>query len=98
MPKGVKHSIKNVGHEQVEMNVKYVPCADTHRLFEAFAAFDEKNPGKTINMIKALYVCIHLNLKDFSTPQPAFIGAILKRVVLIMGRLGGWEKYAGQFK
>lgn len=63
---------------------------------EAFAAFDEKNPGKMMNMIKALYVCMHLNLKEFSAPQPAFIGSILKRVVLIIGKLG--RKDAGQFK
>lgn len=98
VPKGVKHAIKNAGHEQVEMNVTYVPCADTHRMFEAFAAFDEKDPGKMMNMIKAVYICMALNVKEFSAPQPAFIGSVLKGLVLVMGKFGGWKKYVSQFK
>lgn len=98
VPRGVKHSIKNAGSEQVEMNVKYVPCADTHRLFEVVAAFDEKDPGKVMNMFKAFYICHKLKVKEFSAPQPAFVGSILKSIVFVMGRLNGWDKHIEQFR
>ena len=98
VPKGTTHAISNKGKEEVEMTVKYMPCADTHRLFEILAAFNAEKPATMMTMMKTFYVMHQLKLKPFSTPQPAFANSIMVNVVSLMGKLSGWDKLVKQFQ
>lgn len=98
VPKGTIHSIKNAGNDQVALAVKYEPCADTHRMFEIIATFDEKKPGSIINMLKYFYISPRLGLKSFSTPQPAAINSVINGIATIIGKVSGWDKLVKQFK
>ena len=98
IPKGTGHSIANAGREEVEMTVKYMPCADTHRMFEILAILNESKPGSMINMMKYFYLVPRLGLKEFSAPRPAFVTGIMNGMVTVMGTLSGWDKLINQFR
>lgn len=98
VPKGITHSIKNPGNGQIGLNVTYSPCADVHRMFQIVSALDETNPGSVMNMVKFFYISPRLGLKEFSTPQPAFIMTIMSGIVTVMGKLSGWDKLVNQFR
>ena len=98
VPKGIEHSISNAGTEEVEMTVKYLPCADVHRFFEIITTFDELNPGSMSSLFKAFYIGERIGLKDFSTPKSAVVTGIIKGIVTITGKVSGWDKLIPQFK
>jgi len=98
VPKGTPHSIKNPVKGQIGLTVKYSPCSDTHRLFEMIATFDETNPGKVMNMLKAFYVGSRIGLKPFSTPHPAVASSIINFIVTVTGKVSGWDKLVTKFK
>jgi mannose-6-phosphate isomerase-like protein (cupin superfamily) len=92
VPKGVKHSIANVGIEQVEMNVKYMPCSDTHRFFEIVASLDEIKPATPKTLMQSLYIADKMQLKQFSHPQPMLANNIIMSMLKIVGKVSGWDK------
>lgn len=98
VPKGTKHSIANKGQEQVEMIVKYVPCADTHRLFQILTTLGETKPVTMKTMMQAFYITKQLKLKPFSTPQPAIVNSIIVSIITFIGKLSGWDKLVSKFK
>lgn len=97
VPKGVTHAIKNAGTEQVKMLVTYSPCLDTHRMFEIITALDEEKPGSVVNMMKYFYLAPRLGMKEFSSPSPVFIANVLSAIVLVIGKLSGWDKLVARF-
>lgn len=54
VPKGAVHSVKNVFDGQSAALVTFSPSADTGKLFEIVDSLDQTNPGKVMNMIKAV--------------------------------------------
>jgi mannose-6-phosphate isomerase-like protein (cupin superfamily) len=97
--KGVPHSIRNMGEGIAELNVTYIPCADTHRLFEMLVTLDETRPFTVRNLLKAAYLTPKLKLREFSTPAaPAFVGALIKGIINTMGKWNGWDKHLTQFR
>lgn len=97
VPKGTPHSVANPIKEQVEVTVKYSPCADTHRMFQIIATLDETNPGSFINMMKYFYLVPRLGLKEFSMIRPAFVMRIMNGIVTVMGKLSGWDRLVQKF-
>ena len=98
VPKGVRHSIRNISNEAVELKVTYKPCADTHRLFEMLVTMDDSRPFTAANLFKVFYITPRLGLREFSTPAaPPFVMALLNGIVTGLGKLNGWDKWVEQF-
>lgn len=97
VPKGIKHSISNAGKEQVEMNVKYMPCSDTHRFFEIISALDSIKPATMKTLMQSLYIADKLKLKQFSHPQPMVANNIIMFMLKVVGKLSGWDKLVNKF-
>lgn len=98
VPKGTIHSVSNAVKAQAGMTVKYMPCADTHRMFQILESLDQENPGSTLNMVKYFYLVPRLGLKEFSTISPVFVMKIMNGLATIMGKLAGWDRLISRFK
>ncbi len=98
VPKGIPHALTNAGKENVNVTVKYSPCADTHRMFEIIALLDVSNKGSAVNMMKYFYIAPRLGLKEFSNASPAFIMSIFNVIITVTGSILGWKKLVDKFK
>jgi len=96
--KNIPHAITNDSKDEIEVKVKYSPCADIHRMFTIMATLNKSNPGSSVNIMKYFYLVPRLGLKSFSTPQPKFVFSILTLIVTITGKLSGWDKLIDKFK
>lgn len=91
VPKQMPHSI-STGESEVEMTVTFVPCADTHHLFQILATV-EPTYAVTINtMGKALYVMLQMKLRQFSNPHPAIANSVINAIIILYGKISGWDK------
>ena len=95
--RGATHFVKNILDGQSAAHVTFSPSADTGRLFEIVNSLDEENPGKMMNMIKAVYITHKLGLREFSTPQPAWVRNMLMSIVKMMAGFSNWNKLAEKF-
>lgn len=98
VPKGTTHAVTNAFKGPSTLEVKYVPCADTHRMFEILATLDTKNTGSEINMMKYFYLSPRLGLKEFSSVRPAILMSLMKAVATVMGKVSGWDSLIAKFK
>ena len=98
VPKGCTHSVKNVFDGQSAAHVTFSPSADTGKLFEIVYSLDESNPGKVMNMIKAIYITHKLGLREFSTPQPEWVAKMLMSIVKMMAGFSQWNKLVEKYR
>lgn len=92
------HSAKNVFDGQSAALVTFSPSADTGKLFEIVDSLDQTNPGKVMNMIKAVYITHKLGLREFSTPQPEWVAKMLWAIVKAIASLSNWNKLVEKFR
>ncbi len=97
VPKLTPHTQANAGNETAELQVSFLPCADTHHLFQMLAFAEPAKPVSTITMMKAMYVMDQLKLKQFSHPHPAFANSLILGIVNAMGKLSGWNKLVASY-
>jgi mannose-6-phosphate isomerase-like protein (cupin superfamily) len=96
VPKLTPHSF-SVGKNEAEMIVTFVPCADTHHLFQILAVVEPTEPITVKTMSKALYVMLQMNLRQFSNPHPAIANSIINAIIIFTGKVWGWDKLINKY-
>jgi mannose-6-phosphate isomerase-like protein (cupin superfamily) len=97
VPKKTVHGISNRSKENIKCNVSYQPAHDQGKVFEIVYYFMKQKPGSKPNMLKAFYVFVKMNYKEFSSPDEnsvamkAFFGVMYGTIKLI-GDVAGWRK------
>jgi hypothetical protein len=80
--------------------VSYTPNADVHKMFTAWATFNDEGDSLFVGIMKWLYLQDKLNWKKFSEPAPAIgrgIFNVLTLFALLAGKLCRWDKYLVKF-
>lgn len=95
------HSIANKSGARIALRAKYTPCADTHKMFMAWAFFADEGNGTFAGMLKWWYVQEKLGWKKFSEPADGMgrmVFDILGGLAMLSGALFGWKKYLQSFE
>lgn len=100
VPRMTPHGITNKSGSRIALRARYTPCADTHKMFMAWAFFADEGNGLFAGMLKWWYVQEKLGWKKFSEPADAMgrlIFSILGAWAMLCGALFGWKKYLQSF-
>lgn len=98
--KGMLHSIANKTKEQIGLRVRYTPCADTEKFFQALNYFSSDGEVSMSAMLKVFYVQEKLGWKKFSEAADAggtVMFGMLKILANVFGLIFGWSKYLRNF-
>lgn len=101
VPKMVPHGINNKTNGQIALRVRYTPCVDAHKMFEAMAYFADEGNGMFTGMLKWWYVQEKMGWRKFSEPADVagrLFFAIIGGLALLCGALGGWKNYLKEFE
>lgn len=96
--KNVVHSLINNGDEDVILETEMHPCADMAKMMAVIAGLQDD--GEKNWMFKYFYVEKRAGLKEFSTPTGLGIrimSGILFPIIMLLGRLAGWDKYLNKY-
>lgn len=96
--KNVVHELVNPGEEDVILITEIRPCADMAKMMSVIAGLQDD--GEKNWMFKYFYVEKKAGLKEFSNPTSLMIRmtmALLMPIVMLSGKLSGWDKFLDKY-
>ena len=100
VPKMTPHSIANKTNDSIGLRVTYTPNADAHKMFQAWAMFQDNGDSMLTGMTKWLYIQEKLDWQKFSEPADGggkAMFAVFGALANLFGGLFAWKKYLDKF-